>query len=159
MQLIIFNFMEIFKISALEIFLLLLCMVEGMCFMVVDPSLPFLPTHVCCNTTNVLSKHGVEGEEFDPRHSQTRCVLARISKLVVFLSPPVLMHGRLVGTASHLSVCRVTTSLKSLNFRQVLEILEKSLNFNSNFGRFCRGNFVVTLDSVCLSVCHCTKSH
>ncbi len=36
-------------------------------------------------------------------------------------------------------------SLKSLNFRQVLEILEKSLNFNSNFGRSLKSPWILKM--------------
>ncbi len=46
-------------------------------------------------------------------------------------------------------VYRVTTSLKkslkSLNFRQVLEILEKSLNFNGNFGRSLKSPWILKM--------------
>ncbi len=36
-------------------------------------------------------------------------------------------------------------SLKSLNFRQVLEILEKSLNFNGNFGSSLKSGWILKL--------------
>ena len=47
------------------------------------------------------------------------------------------------------TMVRVTTSLKkflkSLNFTQVLEILEKSLNFNGNFGRSLKSPWILKM--------------